>query len=204
MTDKVSSLHESDGAMSASTHIPFPRRHISPVILLAFISLFIASGYAIYQRAGTSANADTVEFSTNLRGGFLAIGMTPQQPGFLILSKLDKKKVSVHTVQSINRVTGTHTIVDIESSQMKSRSRLRGPKAFIINDAGHIESVDLAWSVDEFLTARRAVDCSTQSPEHKKSCGRPFTDLHNSLESWKNVDTPSSVEDFLLGFVDKP
>ncbi len=32
--------------------------------------------YAAYERIGTTANADTVEFTQNLAGGFLAVGMT--------------------------------------------------------------------------------------------------------------------------------
>jgi len=178
------------------------KRRISPVSVVGMVALFVVAGFTAYGRIGTSANADNVEFTTNLNGGFMAIGMTREQPGFLVLSKLDKKSVSIQTVQSINRVTGTHTLVDIETAQMNSHVRLRGPTVFIVDDEGHIFSENLAWSAQNFLTARHAVDCSFEASLAKKSCGQPFSDLQKAMCSWEGVAVPSSLRTFLLRYAD--
>ena len=47
-----------------------------PIPVTLFLSVIAMMAYAAYERIGTTANADTVEFTQTLAGGFLAVGMT--------------------------------------------------------------------------------------------------------------------------------
>ncbi len=66
------------------------RRRISPIMKTLIASVVFAVVFAAFQRIGTTANADVVEYTRNLAGGFLAVGMTEDQPGFIALSALDQ------------------------------------------------------------------------------------------------------------------
>lgn len=115
------------------------RRHTSPISIALAISIVVVAGYAAFNRIGTTANADSVEFTQNLAGGFLAVGMTKDQPGFMVLSALDREKVDVNTDQAVNRVTGTHTVVEVQTPHETMRIRLRGPQIVLVSEEGAVE-----------------------------------------------------------------
>ncbi len=178
---------------------PRRRRPIPVTLLLSVIAL---TAYAAYERLGTTANADSVEFTRNLASGFLAIGMTEDQPGFMVLSALGREKVEVNATQVVNRVAGTHTVVEVQTPHDTTRLRLRGPQVILVSVDGAIERHDVAWTVAEFNALREAADCSHQAAVRKQRCGAPFTDLQEALVRWPSARVPERVRAFLAPFKD--
>lgn len=62
--------------------------------------------YVAYQRIGTRANVGNIQSFENLAGGFLALGMTEDQPGVLILSRIEKAKVRIDATLRRNALSG--------------------------------------------------------------------------------------------------
>ena len=178
------------------------RRHTSPISIALAISMVVVGGYAAFNRIGTTANADSVEFTQNFAGGFLAVGMTKDQPGFMVLSALDREKVDVNTDQAVNRVTGTHTVVEVQTPHETMRIRLRGPQIVLVSEKGAVERHEVDWTVVEFNALREAADCSHEAAIKKHRCGAPFTELHEALAMWPGERVPERVRTFLATFVD--
>ncbi len=176
------------------------RRRINPVAMTALASLAIAGVYSAYHRIGTTANADTVEYTPNLAGGFLAVGMTEDQPGFILLSALDREKIDVKTTQSLSRLAGVHTVVAIRTPRESMRTRLRGPQVIVVSADGRIERHVVDWTVDEFNALRAAADCSFEASWKKQRCGAPFTDMQQVLADWPIERVPERVLAFLVPF----
>ncbi|MFQ5462166.1 MAG: hypothetical protein ACE5E5_06010 [Phycisphaerae bacterium] len=176
-------------------------KRISPISITLIASTLFAGSYAGYQRWGTVANADTVEYTQNFGGGFLAIGMTQDQPGFVLLSGLDREKVEVRADQTRNRLAGTHTTIEIQTPRASLSVRLRGPEVLLVTENGHITRHGVDWTVDDFNALRAAVDCAThETAEAKHRCGQPFTDLHEALAAWPQRRIPQRVRAFLAPF----
>ena len=171
-----------------------------PVTLLLGVAVVVV--YAAYQRVGTSANADSVEYTQNLAGGFLAVGMTEDQPGFIVLSVLDQEKVEANAVQTINPVAGTHTVVELQTPRGTTRTRLRGPQVILVSEDGVVETHAVQWTVDEFNALREAADCSHEAAIKKHRCGAPFTDLQEAFAKWPRDRVPDRVHTFLEPFKD--
>ena len=171
-----------------------------PVTLIASIIGMMA--YAAYERIGTTANADIVEFTQNLASGFLAIGMTANQPGFMVLSALDQEKVGVSATQVVSHVAGTHTVVKVQTPRDTTSIRLRGPQVILVSEDGAIERHDIDWTVAEFDALREAADCSHEAAVKKHRCGAPFTDLQEDLTRWAGERVPECVRAFLMPFRD--
>ncbi len=178
------------------------RRRTSPIAKTVIASIVFAGAYAAFQRVGTTANAEVVEFTRNLAGGFLAVGMTEDQPGFMVLSALDREKVDVSTDQAVNRVTGTHTVVEVQTPHETRRIRLRGPQIVLVSEDGAVERHDVDWTVVEFNALREAADCSHEAVIKKHRCGAPFTELHEALAKWPGERVPERVRSFLAAFED--
>lgn len=179
-----------------------PRR-MSPITQTLVASIVLAGAYAAFQRIGTTANADSVEYTRNLAGGFLVIGMTEDQPGFIVLSALDQNRVDVNAVQTKNRLTGTHTVVELQTPSGTTRTRLRGPQVILVSEAGAVERHDVDWTVAEFDALRQAADCSHQAAVKKHRCGAPFTDLQEAFAKWPGDRVPDRVRVFLEPFRDR-
>ncbi len=179
-----------------------PKRRISPITITLVATSVFAAAYAMFHRVGTTANADTVEFTRNLTGGFLAIGMTDEQAGFVALSRMDQADIELHADQDNNTLAGTHTIVDIQTPSGTTHIRLRGPKAILISKQGEVEALNIDWTVDEFNTIRQAIDCSGHSAYTKKRCGAPFTDLHLLFTQWQSTRIPDRIHAFLKPYED--
>lgn len=176
------------------------RRRISPIALTALASVAFAGGYSAYHRIGTTANADSVEYTLNLAGGFLAVGMTEDQPGFFVLSALDQEEVDVTAAQTINRLAGTHTIVDVRTPRGTTRTRLRGPQVILVTKEGGVEKHAVDWTVAEFNALRAAADCSHEAAAKKRRCGAPFIDLQEAFAKWPSERVPNRVLAFLASF----
>jgi len=180
-----------------------PRRRISPITKTLVASIMFAGVYAAFQRIGTTANADVVEYTRNLSGGFLAVGMTEDQPGFIALSALDQDVVDVNAAQTRNNLAGTHTIVEVQTPHGTNRVRLRGPQVILVTDRGAVESFNVDWTVNEFNALREAADCSHESAIKKRRCGQPFADLQEAFAKWPRRRVPDSVRNFLEPFTDR-
>lgn len=178
-------------------------RRWRPIPVTLFLSVILVTGYVAFQRIGTTANADTVEYTQNLAGGFLAVGMTEDQPGFIVLSALDQKHVEVNAAQTKNRLTGTHTIVEIETPNGTTRTRLRGPQVILVSEDGAVEKHAVRWTIDEFNFLRETADCSHEAAIKKHRCGAPFTDLQEAFARWPGERVPDEVRAFVEPFKDR-
>ena len=168
-----------DGDMNAIAAAPSWQardRRWRPIPATLLASIIGMMAYAAYERIGTTANADTVEFTQNLAGGFLSIGMTANQPGFMVLSALDQEKVEVTVTQVVNHVAGRHTVVKVQTPRDTASIRLRGPQIILVTEQGDIETYAVNWTVEEFNSLREAADCSYRTVIKKHRCGAPFTD----------------------------
>lgn len=168
-----------------------------PIPLTLTASLVLLVVYAAYERIGTVANADTVEYLTNYAGGFLAIGMTDAQPGFIVLSALDRKQVDVSAEQRSSLPAGTRTFVEIRTPRQYWEVRLRKPQVLIVNEDGSANECEVRWGLADFVRIRAATDCSHQGKDGKHRCGVPFADLQDLVDSRKIVDVPGEVRAFL-------
>ncbi|MCH7700647.1 MAG: hypothetical protein IID37_03065 [Planctomycetes bacterium] len=170
------------------------RRRLGPIRVTLALALLVGGAYAGYQRIGTTANIEFVEYNRNLAGGFLAVGMTDQQPGIVVFSALDQEKVQVHVDRYENQVAGTHTEVRVNTPHAKWTERLRGPQVVLIDETGTIEASPVEWTVADFNALRNATDC-----EHgqSKRCGAPFADLHDFFASWPPARVPDPVRAFV-------
>lgn len=177
-------------------------RRWRPIPVTVFLGVIVVAVYAAYERVGTTANADSVEYTQNLAGGFLAVGMTEDQPGFIVLSALDREKVEVNAVQTINRIAGTHTVVEIQTPLRTQTTRLRYPQVILVTEQGSIQEYSVDWTVEEFDTLREAADCSHEAAIKKHRCGAPFTDLQEAFAKWPGNRVPDRVRAFLEPFKD--
>ena len=177
-------------------------RRIGPIPLTMLLFVVVAVFCACYERIGTVANADLVEFTPNLHGGFLAIGMTEAQPGFVILSALNRDQVEVNAGLLTSPVAGTHTVVEIQTTGGTLRHRLRGPQIILIDDKGVIQAHAVDWTLEDFEALRKAADCSFEAANKKQRCGAPFLDLHEAFAKWPTGRIPHPVRTFLKPFAD--
>ncbi len=170
------------------------RRRLGPIPVTLALALLVGGAYAGYQRIGTTANIEFVEYNRNLAGGFLAVAMTDQQPGIVVFSALDQEKVQVDVDRYENQVAGTHTEVSVITPNAKWAERLRGPQVVLIDETGAIEAHAVEWTLADFNTFRDATDC-----EHglSKRCGAPFADLHDFFASWAAERVPDPVRAFV-------
>lgn len=201
-TQVIEAPHRVIGAVE-NPHEVVRRRRINPIRAALILSIVFAAGYAAFQRIGTTANADVVEFTRNLAGGFLALGMTEDQPGFMALSALDRGEVQVRADRTSNTLAGTHTVVEVETPRGTTRTRLRGPQIMLISEAGAVERYPVDWTLAEFDALRAAADCSHEEALKKHRCGAPFTELQEAFATWPADRVPDPVRSFLEPFTDR-
>jgi len=170
------------------------RHRLTPIRATLLAAILVGGGYTAYQRIGTTANADLVVYVPNLAGGFAAIGRTADQPGFLLLSRLDQRKVTVDAQASINRIAGSHTTVAIETPTAQWVRRLRGPQLILIDESGAVRAVDVNWTLADLENMDRAMDCETGA---SKRCGAPFADLVEHFDTLSVKAVPAELRAFL-------
>ena len=163
------------------------RRHrLTQLILIA--SAVALAVYITVERIGTRANANTIEFTPNYGGGFLAIGMTDNEPGFIVLSELDQEHVDVSARQASSVAVGTHTSVEVRTPRQRLHTRLRGPEVIVVGRDGTIAARRVEWSFEDFVRIRCATDCSHESATGNHRCGAPFADFRDLVSTGQMMD----------------
>lgn len=188
--------HGELAAAAATREVGRPRM----VSILAALALSAAGSYVLYQRIGTTAQANVVEFTPNLAGGFLAVGMTDEDPGFIVLSALDHESVEVNAEHYTNAVAGDCTVVDIRTPQTTWHRRLRMPMIVLVDDHGSAESFPVHWSLAEFALIRDGADCGHADHGHRHRCGAPFADLFDIVSDERLSSVPAGVRRFLTPY----
>jgi len=176
---------------------PLRARLARPVPLAVLAAFVVVGGFIAFQRIGTRANVDSVEFTRNLRGGFMAIGMTEDQPGFLLLSALDRKNVTIVADRYTNLLAGTHTRLRVTTAGATWTRRLRDPVVITIDDAGRIQAETVDWTSYTFQTLAKIGDCGRHAPPIEKHCGAPFLDLEAHIAGWPPATIPRHLRAFL-------
>ena len=202
-TGDTTQMHKMPVASTRAACFASSCRRVGPIPLTVLLFVVVAVSYACYERMGTVANTSIVEFTPNLAGGFLAIGMTEAQPGFVLLSTLDRDQVEVNADQVSSPLAGTHTVVEIQTNSGTLRHRLRGPQIILIDDQGVIDAHAVDWTLEDFDALRKAADCSHEAAVKKRRCGAPFTDLHEAFARWPTGRIPHPVRTFLKPFADR-
>lgn len=170
----------------------------APVPATLLVAVVIGAGFTAYQRIGTLANVDLVETTRNLPGGFLAIGMTGDQPGFLLLSAFEEKDVTIDADRYTHFLTGAHTRLRIQTSTQTWTNRLRKPVVITIDGKGHIAAGTVDWPLHTFKTLADAADCQHASPLIEKHCGAPFLDIQARIAKWPLDMVPVHLRTFLI------
>lgn len=175
----------------------------SPISLTLAASAAIVVAYSTFERIGTVANADTIEFTTNYAGGFLAVGITDDDPGFILLSKIDLDQINVSATQSGSFAAGTRTFVEVTTARRCWQKRLRGPQIILISEDGSIDGRDVDWTFEDFQRIRKTADCSHERTTGKHRCGAPFADLHDLVAAGRLRNVPENMRTFLERFADR-
>jgi len=174
-----------------------PRQRINPVLATLVASLLIGLAYGAVERVGTHANVDEIEFTTNIAGGFLAVGFAGDQPGFVLLSQLDREKVNVSADLMNSIAAGSHSRVEIQTSQQLWQARLRAPLVIIVREDGSVVDENVGWDTKEFSKIRTASDCLHAGSGGPKRCGAPFADLHDLVSAGELTNVSEEVRAFL-------
>ncbi len=171
-----------------------------PIPLTLLMSATIVSLYAAFERIGTQANADVIEYTTNLGGGFLAVGMTDDQPGFIVLSALDQTDVKVSADQVSSVVAGEHTRVEVRTPSDRWTARLRGPQVVVVDKQGAVTTARVDWRLEEFVRLRDSADCAHSIAGAHPHCGAPFADLQAIVSAGLVAGVPDDMRRFLDGY----
>lgn len=178
---------------------PRPGKH-QTIRIVAMVATVLAATYILYQRLGTSAQASEIEFMVNLSGGFLAVGMTDADPGFVVLSALDREQVAVRADHYANVLSGDFTVAEVRTPRTTWHRRLRGPVVVVVDQKGVAEEVPVDWSLAEFTMIRSEVDCGRKRVERRHRCGAPFAELFDLVEDGQVARVPKLVREFLVPF----
>lgn len=199
------SKNSSNFLIAGSSLQPHSLRHrlLRPIPVTIILATIVCMTYSAYHRIGTVANADVVEFTQNVAGGYFALGKTEDQPGFIVLSEIDQNKANVYANQSVNFLTGTHTYVSIELQEKLWSTRLRKPVVILIDKNAHVEYHTINWTLEDFSDMQHAVDCSHAQAILKKRCGQPFTDFHEAFSARGPGFIPAPLRSFLLPYTDR-
>lgn len=176
-------------------------RRLTRLILIA--SAVTLTVYVAVERIETRANANTIEFTPNYGGGFLAIGMTDYEPGFILLSKLDQEHVDVSAKQASSVAVGTHTSVEIRTPRQRLHTRLRGPEVIVVGRDGRVAARRVEWSFEDFVRIRSATDCPQEIATGNHRCGAPFADFRDLVSTGQLMDVPDEVRAFLRSDEDR-
>ncbi|RJP33586.1 MAG: hypothetical protein C4547_12075 [Phycisphaerales bacterium] len=161
--------------------------------------LLAAAAYVLYQRVGTRANADRVFSFESLRDDTVKIGLTDEQPGFVLLGRLPESLVSIDAQVRSNWLTGRQTFLRIATPTDHVGLRLRGPLAVLVQRDGSIASTAIPWSREDFAALLHTADCATDCVQHKHRCGQPLTEIARTLAQWPADRVPPLLRTFLDG-----
>ena len=195
----MDSIADKDQLAQPNEHDSKTRRRwwTAPLPTTLIVAAVIGASFTAYQRIGTSANVDVVETTRNVPGGFIAVGMTENQPGFLLVSTLDQKDVTIDTERHPHFLGGMHTKLRIQTSTQSWSKRLRKPVVITIDDNGNIQTTTVDWPLHTFQTLAETADCQHESPLFTKHCGAPFVDMRARIAKWPLNTVPVHLRAFL-------
>jgi hypothetical protein len=171
---------------------------VSPAFRRVMIGLtLITTAYVLYERVSTSANADRITHLQSYGDEMVAIGMTENQPGFVLLARLPSSQVSVEADMRSNWLTGQQTLVSVHTPAGTTSIRLRDPQAIMVHEDGTVIKTRVPWTLDEFGRLLHAADCASGGREHQHRCGHPFEDVAHALASWPEQRVPASLREFV-------
>lgn len=176
---------------NAGARRSWSRCWLRPIPVTLLLSLVTMAAYVIFQGMTVRANVDLIEYLTNYGGGFLAIGMTQDQPGFIVLSKLDRKEVEIHAGRDVLR---TRTTASVSTSADQWSAGLRNPHVLLVTKTGMIEAIPVDWSFDDFKKLSEATDCAHGTGGR---CGAPIADVQELLATWPKRRVPIPLQLFL-------
>lgn len=163
------------------------QRWLLPILLAA---------YSGVERALTHANANRVTSYEDYGGGFLAVGMTDAEPGFVVISEVPAEQVLVSARQARSFATGTQTSVTIATARGELTTTLRAPQAIVVSADGEVLRHALNWTAEDFHAIEHAVDCEHPTPVGRHGCGAPLADLYDFLVA-RRLETPDALRALL-------
>ena len=187
------------GGLATTAATQEVRRHRA-VPIVAALALSAAGAYVLYQRIGTTAQANVVEFTPNLAGGFLAVGMTEQHAGFIVLSALDRENVDVEARHYTNAVAGDFTVAEVRTAKSTWQMRLRRPVVVLVSGDGIVEPTPVDWAQNDFALVRDGADCGHAGHGNRHRCGAPFADLLDIVSDERLSPVPAAVRRFLAPY----
>ncbi|MBI5866218.1 MAG: hypothetical protein HZB38_17245 [Planctomycetes bacterium] len=154
-------------------------------------------GYSAYERFSTRANVDQVVTFESYGDDAVAIGLTDDRPGFVLLSRLPPSEVSIDAQLASSWLTGTYTILNINTPNRHIRIRLRSPLAILVDEDGAVVPVEVTWSHTDFAGLVHAADCEAGCEEHLHRCGQPLDDIASALANWPVDRVPLAIREFI-------
>ncbi|GIK17825.1 MAG: hypothetical protein BroJett003_27890 [Planctomycetota bacterium] len=198
LTDKeITAPIELPGVPESAVASSAPGRPRRAFKLTVSALLLAAGGYALYERLGTRANADQVIRFESYGDDAVAIGLTDQQPGFVLLSHLPASRVMVDAQVATNWLTGKHTILSVRTPDRNERIRLRAPLAILVPENGTILAVNVEWSHADFQSLVHAADCESGCEAHPHRCGQPLAEIASALANWPVDRVPQAIREFV-------
>ncbi|MFQ5491159.1 MAG: hypothetical protein ACE5GE_10590, partial [Phycisphaerae bacterium] len=181
----------------AATQAPTRRVGSAGFRIAAGLVLLLAGGFVANERIGTTANVDTLDVHRDLLAGFIAVGRSENQPGAIILSRMNREQIKIHAQVSSNWATGKFTRLSVATPTASWNLRLRGPVVVMIDSQGRIASQPVAWTAADFAGLSQAIDCSTVDPDHWKPCGQPFGEMQKWMAGHVGLQLPESARTFI-------
>lgn len=174
------------------------RRIGSPAFVrVVVVVIALALSYVAYQRLSVTANADRVTRFETWSDETVEIGMTDQQPGFVLLALTPPEKTRVEASNHDNWLTGRKTVITAHSPAHTQSAALRAPLVVLVDRAGTIDFVPVAWSKAEFDELVHAADCETDCKAHAHRCGAPLDAIAHALGGWPTERVPRPIARFL-------
>lgn len=169
-------------------------RRLARLTMVIGGALLVAGGYAAWQRFGTVADVTHIETIEDYAGGFVAVGVSPEKPGFLCLSRVPRDRLELVAVHHENWLAGTWTTLTIRTARGRWTHRLRTPVVIMVDPRGRVDAVPVRWPRSRFLWLRDCVDCERGDA---RRCGRPLDDLAVRLAAQPPDQVPPAVLAFL-------
>lgn len=159
--------------------------------------VLLTVAYVAYERVGTIANADRITHLQSFGDEAVAIGLTDDQPGFVLLARLPASQMSVEAAMRSNWLTGQQTHVRIHTPAGTTNIRLRRPQAIMVHEDGTVIKVPVPWTLAEFGQLLHAADCASECREHLHRCGQPLEDIAHTLATWPEERVPGLLREFV-------
>lgn len=196
MTRTDSTVMHEAAATSLSDVTSTRERSVTLRVFLVCVAGLLAL-YVVGQRVLTRANVDTVTFVERHAGGFVAVGMTEDEPGFVCLSELNPDDVDVDARMAESALAGRSTRVKIKTKRGEWSARLWRPQVIVVDQEGKIESATVDWDRRRFGALLDGMNCEYDHGTRPSRCGMPFEDLRAMLADGADFNAPQPLAQFL-------